>query len=174
MAFSLYAATIPPISRSSDRFPVSWSRRRPSARRRASITTTSFRRGWPRTCCPLPIRWSRPRCTRSVRSKGCGVGASRPIWVPLQRPLRHSRDGSRRRLVRSKKSSRPRSIPSSGVICTSSEVSTASTSRPRISCCHSHKPNFYFHATTTYDILRSKGVPIGKRDFTGRLRLKRW
>jgi hypothetical protein len=35
------------------------------------------------------------------------------------------------------------------------------------------QPNFYFHATTTYDILRSKSVPIGKRDFTGKLRLKR-
>jgi uncharacterized protein len=35
------------------------------------------------------------------------------------------------------------------------------------------QPNFYFHATTSYDILRSKGVPIGKRDFTGKFRLKR-
>ena len=34
------------------------------------------------------------------------------------------------------------------------------------------QPNFYFHATTAYDILRWKGLPIGKRDFTGRLRLK--
>lgn len=34
------------------------------------------------------------------------------------------------------------------------------------------QPNFYFHATTTYDILRWKGVPIGKRDYTGRLRTK--
>jgi hypothetical protein len=33
-------------------------------------------------------------------------------------------------------------------------------------------PNFYFHATTTYDILRSKGVPLGKRDFMGQLRFK--
>lgn len=33
-------------------------------------------------------------------------------------------------------------------------------------------PNFYFHATTAYDILRSKGAPIGKRDFMGRLRIK--
>jgi hypothetical protein len=33
-------------------------------------------------------------------------------------------------------------------------------------------PNFYFHATTAYDILRMKGTPIGKRDFTGRLRIK--
>ena len=32
------------------------------------------------------------------------------------------------------------------------------------------QPNFYFHATTAYDILRSKGVPLGKRDFMGRLR----
>ena len=35
------------------------------------------------------------------------------------------------------------------------------------------QPNFYFHAATAYDILRSKGVKIGKRDFMGRPRLKR-
>ncbi len=28
-------------------------------------------------------------------------------------------------------------------------------------------PNFYFHATTAYDILRQLGVPIGKRDYLG-------
>ena len=28
-------------------------------------------------------------------------------------------------------------------------------------------PNFYFHATTAYDILRHNGVPIGKLDFMG-------
>jgi uncharacterized protein len=28
-------------------------------------------------------------------------------------------------------------------------------------------PNFYFHVTTAYDILRHMGVPIGKRDFLG-------
>jgi len=33
-------------------------------------------------------------------------------------------------------------------------------------------PNFYFHATTAYDILRLKGVPIGKLDFLGRMQLK--
>ena len=35
------------------------------------------------------------------------------------------------------------------------------------------QPNFYFHATTTYAILRWKGIPLGKRDFTGRTRVKR-
>jgi hypothetical protein len=34
------------------------------------------------------------------------------------------------------------------------------------------QPNFYFHATTAYDILRMKGVAIGKRDFNGRVRRK--
>ena len=29
-------------------------------------------------------------------------------------------------------------------------------------------PNFYFHATTAYDILRHNGVEIGKRDFLGK------
>jgi uncharacterized protein len=34
------------------------------------------------------------------------------------------------------------------------------------------QPNFYFHATTAYDILRWKGLPLGKRDFVGRVRIK--
>lgn len=34
------------------------------------------------------------------------------------------------------------------------------------------QPNFYFHATTAYDILRVKGLPLGKRDFLGHLRIK--
>ena len=33
-------------------------------------------------------------------------------------------------------------------------------------------PNFHFHATTAYDILRARGVPVGKRDYMGPLRLK--
>jgi hypothetical protein len=32
---------------------------------------------------------------------------------------------------------------------------------------HFALPNFYFHVTTAYDILRHKGVEIGKRDFLG-------
>jgi hypothetical protein len=32
-------------------------------------------------------------------------------------------------------------------------------------------PNFYFHTTTAYDILRSKGVPIGKRNFLGAMKV---
>jgi hypothetical protein len=35
------------------------------------------------------------------------------------------------------------------------------------------QPNFYFHAATAYDILRWKGVRIGKRDFAGKLRTKK-
>jgi len=30
-------------------------------------------------------------------------------------------------------------------------------------------PNFYFHATTAYDILRHNGVELGKADFLGKL-----
>ena len=28
-------------------------------------------------------------------------------------------------------------------------------------------PNFYFHLTTSYDLLRMNGVPVGKRDYMG-------
>lgn len=33
-------------------------------------------------------------------------------------------------------------------------------------------PNLHFHATTAYDILRQAGVPLGKRDYMGQMRLK--
>ena len=33
-------------------------------------------------------------------------------------------------------------------------------------------PNFHFHAVTAYDILRTLGVPLGKRDDEGRLRTR--
>jgi hypothetical protein len=33
-------------------------------------------------------------------------------------------------------------------------------------------PNFHFHAVTAYDILRSRGVPLGKRDYEGHLRTR--
>jgi uncharacterized protein len=32
--------------------------------------------------------------------------------------------------------------------------------------------NFFFHATTAYDILRHLGVPVGKRDFLGAAKIK--
>ena len=34
------------------------------------------------------------------------------------------------------------------------------------------QPNFYFHAATAYAILRARGVPLGKRDFLGRPRVR--
>lgn len=33
-------------------------------------------------------------------------------------------------------------------------------------------PNFFFHASTTYDILRNQGLPLSKRDFLGMMRKK--
>lgn len=33
-------------------------------------------------------------------------------------------------------------------------------------------PNFYFHLTTAYDILRNQGLPLSKLDFIGRMRIK--
>ena len=34
------------------------------------------------------------------------------------------------------------------------------------------QPNFYFHAATAYDILRARGLAIGKRDFLGMPRIR--
>ncbi|MEY2942004.1 MAG: hypothetical protein RLY97_18 [Pseudomonadota bacterium] len=33
-------------------------------------------------------------------------------------------------------------------------------------------PNFYFHTTAAYSVLRMKGVPVGKGNFLGNLRIK--
>jgi hypothetical protein len=35
------------------------------------------------------------------------------------------------------------------------------------------QPNFYFHSSTAYGILRMKGVKVGKLDYLGRLRLRK-
>lgn len=34
------------------------------------------------------------------------------------------------------------------------------------------QPNFFFHATTAYGILRAEGVPVGKLDYLGMMRTK--
>jgi hypothetical protein len=34
------------------------------------------------------------------------------------------------------------------------------------------QPNFHFHVTTAYAILRAQGVGVGKRDYLGKLRVK--
>ena len=34
------------------------------------------------------------------------------------------------------------------------------------------QPNFFFHATTAYGILRANGVPVGKLDYLGAMRTK--
>jgi len=39
--------------------------------------------------------------------------------------------------------------------------------RAQVYLYHFAMPNFYFHITTAYDILRSLGIEIGKRDFMG-------
>ena len=53
-----------------------------------------------------------------------------------------------------------------------SEVTITAGGQPRkfraqVYLYHFAMPNFYFHTTTAYDILRSVGVEIGKRDFMG-------
>lgn len=35
-------------------------------------------------------------------------------------------------------------------------------------------PNFFFHATTAYAVLRAHNVPVGKRDYLGVVRAQRW
>jgi hypothetical protein len=39
--------------------------------------------------------------------------------------------------------------------------------RAQVYLYHLAMPNFYFHITTAYNILRSLGIEIGKRDFMG-------
>jgi uncharacterized protein len=41
--------------------------------------------------------------------------------------------------------------------------------RAQVYVYHFAMPNFYFHITTAYNILRSLGIDIGKRDFMGQM-----
>ena len=61
------------------------------------------------------------------------------------------------------------------ISCEPGTLSIASTASPswraqfkgKAYLLHYALPNFYFHATTAYDILRHNGLDIGKRDFIG-------
>ncbi len=41
--------------------------------------------------------------------------------------------------------------------------------RAQVYLYHLAMPNFYFHTTTAYNILRSLGIELGKRDFMGQM-----
>ena len=41
--------------------------------------------------------------------------------------------------------------------------------RAQVYLYHLAMPNFYFHTTTAYNVLRSLGIEIGKRDFMGQM-----
>ena len=41
--------------------------------------------------------------------------------------------------------------------------------RAQVYLYHFAMPNFYFHVTTAYNILRHLGIEIGKRDFMGQM-----
>ncbi len=41
--------------------------------------------------------------------------------------------------------------------------------RAQVYLYHLAMPNFYFHVTTAYNILRSLGIELGKRDFMGQM-----
>ena len=41
--------------------------------------------------------------------------------------------------------------------------------RAQVYLYHLAMPNFYFHTTTAYNLLRSLGIEIGKRDFMGQM-----
>ncbi len=66
-----------------------------------------------------------------------------------------------------------KSVPASEIVGSESrEITLTLGGQPRTFTgqkylAHFGLPNFYFHATTAYDLLRHKGVEIGKRDFIG-------
>ena len=59
-------------------------------------------------------------------------------------------------------------IAHGGVIMTLSDVALAMAARSLAGDSYVLSfalPNFFFHVTTAYDILRHNGVPVGKRDY---------
>ena len=85
----------------------------------------------------------------------------------LRRPLPISRRGS---LIRwhSWNPSQPSDIDGSegrDITLTLGEHTMSFKGQPYL--VHFVLPNFYFHCTTAYDILRHCGVELGKRDFIG-------
>ena len=108
----------------------------------AAISAATFRAGWPAASCRVSRR---PTTRRSPRS----------------------RRGSRSRSTTSRDSRRRRSTAPRTRTSTGRRASGRCHSRAAPICCISVCRTSIFHATTAYNILRHRGVELGKRDFLG-------
>ena len=109
-------------------------------------------------------------------SRGAIEGVREGVFT-RRRPRPHTtsqgyRGSSRRRARPCRRGPRRRSTRSAATTSCSRSATANCRSRPRAFLMSFSLPNFYFHATTAYDILRTNGVPLGKRDFMGRLNMK--
>ena len=115
---------------------------RSSARSRASAITPRTRRsGW-------PPRTRRPRKTRRRPSPNCATRIHATLDMLKSIDAKAMEGGETREIVIPAGANKLK-LPGADYLL------------------HFAMPNFYFHLTTAYDILRGSGVEIGKRSFMG-------
>ncbi len=170
MAFSLYAATIPSYRQILGPFPACSARRRLSAPEGVHLTDIIQARLAEDM---LPFAYQVK--STAVHSLGAIEGVRRCLrYDPAPREVpRRSRRESLKRSPRSRPSRPRRSTRSSAARWRFAFGDRQIDYTAENFLISFSQPNFYFHATTAYDILRWKGVPIGKRDFMGKTRTKR-
>ena len=117
---------------------------------------------------PLPGRGGRSSFGRRARGrKGRRVRAARPVDRRLCRPA-EAGDGCAQSLE-ALKPDEVNALEGKDVIFSVRDMKMPFKAEGFLKTFS--LPNFHFHATTAYDILRHKGVPLGKRDYMGRMKL---
>ena len=95
-------------------------------------------------------------------------GVEPPFMEDKETIWRNCAYASARRSTSSRRSTQIRSTrPTDARSCFRSVRTARSACRRIDTSPHFALPNFYFHLTSAYDILRAAGVEIGKRDFLG-------
>ncbi len=161
MAISLYDLSVPTSCRPSPPWQASSTARPRIARRRVPTLTTSWRRACSQTWRRFTSRSKPPGTTRCGAWRALRTGAFTPPCPGRPGPLRRAAGEHRQGPggsggVRSRRDRRLRGKELDLQIGPRRLAFTAETFILSFSL-----PNYHFHAVTAYDILRSRGVPIG-------------
>ena len=150
----------------------SWGRPRATRRRASSTSTITARRGFSLTCCRSRRRSGSPVTPprSTARQPGRQGGAqARGQRDDLRRAARADRQVPRLPRDAVGQGLRAHDAGHAGEAARSAEPAGARRCAPRSIWSARQIPNFYFHVTTAYNLLRQGGVEIGKSDYLGTL-----
>jgi hypothetical protein len=119
-----------------------------------------------------PDMFTFARQVRQASEHALGAGRAAGVDVPSLPPIDNNFAEMKARIDKTidfLKGLRPNQLDGKEDTQVTLPGATPRTFTAQVYLYHFAMPNFYFHITTGYNILRSLGVEIGKRDFMGQM-----